>query len=66
MGKYGPNWWYFEPFDNLFQYTGEGLWGCISGVTGAILGIAAAKSFDYRTFRSLYIAQSVFVSDDIY
>ena len=47
-----------------FEHT-PGLWGCISGVIGAILGIAAGKSSDYSTFRSLYIAQSVFVSDDL-
>ena len=62
----GAHYWYFQPLRYYGRYTGEGLWGCISGVIGAILGIAAGKSSDYRTFRSLYISQSVFVSDDKY
>ena len=49
-------------WDYLGKYTGDGLWGCISGVIGAIFGIAAGKSSDYGSFKSLYAVQSVFVS----
>ena len=68
MGRYGgAHYWLLEIGSWYYygRYTGDGLWGCISGVIGAILGIAAGKSSDYSTFRSLYIAQSVFVSDDL-
>ena len=63
MGRYGGGHpWYLEFLDYVGSYTGDGIWGCVSGVIGAGLGIAAGKSFEYSTFRKLYIAQSVFVS----
>ena len=67
MGRYGgAHYWILEIGDSEYygRYTGDGLWGCISGVIGAILGIVAGKSSDYSAFRSLYAAQSVFVSND--
>ena len=67
LGRYdGAHYWHLEigSWDYYGRYTGDGLWGCISGVIGAILGIAAGKSSDYSAFRTLYIAQSVFVSVD--
>ena len=65
LGRYGgAHYWLLEigSWEYLGQYTGDGLWGSILGVIGAILGIAAGKSTHYSAFRSLYIAQSVFVS----
>jgi len=53
---------YWRLYDFYGRYTGDGLWGCILGVIGSCLGIAAGKSSDYPAFRSLYIAQSFFVS----
>lgn len=63
LGKYnGRHPWYLEFLDYVGYYTGDGLWGSVSGVIGAGLGIAAGQSLVYDTFRKLYIAQSVFVS----
>ena len=45
------------------RYTCDGMWGVALGVIGAILGISAGCVSDYGTFKSLYIAQSVFVSN---
>ena len=69
MARYeGAHYWIldFGSWEYVGKYTGDGLWGCVSGVIGAILGIVAGMSSDYGVFRSLYIVQSVFVSDDKY
>ena len=64
LGKYESHRWVLIIGDWSYvgRYTGDGIWGCGLGVIGAILGISAGCMADYRTFKSLYIAQSVFVS----
>lgn len=77
MYRYGSHKWLLNPSGKLWieliidgtwyyrgRYTGDGIWGCGFAIIGAILGISAGSVNDYNTFRSLYIAQSVFVSED--
>ena len=61
MARYGGSHpWHIYGFYG--RYTGDGLWGSILGAIGGAIGVAAGKSHDYHSFRSLYVAASVFVS----
>ena len=63
MERYGAkHYWLGHINDFRGRYTGDGLWGCAFGLIGACIGIAAGKSSDYLSFRSLYMVQSIFVS----
>ena len=61
MVRYGgSHYWHIYGFYG--RYTGDGLWGSILGAIGGTIGVTAGRSFDYYSFRSSYVAASVFVS----